>query len=479
MVYPLLRAVSPMVVSTPSRARAKPSRGSLLLVAAMLAAIGAVTWLAWWDSHKESEAILDDVGKGQSVVAAVVARDLLTQLETAGLRGDRASEVTAHAGDLIGDAIPAGEREEMELLIAPPAERAFHSSDGRVLSFAPLRDALDRNQSTMRLGRPEAMALGLTPRTAVAGLAHVDAGTFGRWGVVAVATAAPHRDRETRAFWRLVLGVALAAGLVLAFGGVALRNQRKELEAKQALVLAQVERQRDEQLARAERVATTGTFALGIVHEVSTPLAVIMGRAEQLRGRVESDERGGHAVRAIIEQVDRIQRIIRRFLDMARGGPPSLTRTHARDVIRSAVSSIEHRFAKANVALSTDVPTEDAQILCDRALLEQALVNLLLNACDACSAGGHVEISTRSDAQHVVFVVTDDGVGIAPQVAAHATDPFFTTKPAGAGTGLGLAIASEIAKSHRGTLRIAPSGGHGSRASIAIPLAPTDAFRGT
>jgi signal transduction histidine kinase len=237
------------------------------------------------------------------------------------------------------------------------------------------------------------------------------------------------------------------------------------------LAVADLERQRDEHLSRADRIATMGTFAMGVVHEVSTPLGVIMGRAEQLHGRAEQDERSLHAEEVIIEQVGKIQVIVRRFLDLARGGPPSLARSEPGDVVRSAVSSVEHRFAKAQVSLSADVPADANQIFCDRALLEQALVNLLLNACDACAVGGRVEISTRSDAEQAVFVVTDDGVGIEPEVAARATDPFFTTKPMGAGTGLGLAIAAEIAKSHRGALMIAPNGDRGSRACIEIPIA--------
>jgi signal transduction histidine kinase len=165
---------------------------------------------------------------------------------------------------------------------------------------------------------------------------------------------------------------------------------------------------------------------------------------------------------------------------MARGGPPSLARTKPGDVIRSAAALVEHRFAKAGVSLSIDVVDDAGVILCDRALLEQALVNLLLNACDACAAGRErserneaheVKVSVRADAEQVVFVVNDDGAGIDPTIMARAKEPFFTTKPAGAGTGLGLAIASEIAKSHRGELSIAPNADRGTRACIEIPIA--------
>jgi signal transduction histidine kinase len=480
----------------------------------MLLAVGTVTGLAWWDSRRESEAILRDVGREQSVVASVLAMDLRAHLETverdATLAAEHGSswgegrygkadlrqpgrpraldvergslvltvsrsdghviDFTVRASDLLGETafINSG---ELQFFVAPPGETLLYSSDGHVLSLPALRNALDRHQVTAELNRSEAFSAGLLPRTAMAGLAHVDVGSLGQWGVAAVATAARQRDREARAFWRFLLGAGIASGLVLAFGGVALRNQRRELKAQHDLAVVEIERARDDQLSRAERVATMGTFAMGIVHEVATPLSVIMGRAEQLQLRSSQDDRSVHAAQAIIAQVERIQLVVRRFLDMARGAPPSLARTDPVAIIRASAATVLHRFVKARVALSVDDQEEMSEIRCDRALLEQALVNLLLNACDACTPGGHVEISTHSDTEQVAFVVTDDGVGIDPEIAARAKDPFFTTKPAGAGTGLGLAIASEIAKSHRGELTIAANDGRGTRACIEIPLA--------
>jgi signal transduction histidine kinase len=462
------------------------------LVACMLLAIGAVMALAWWDSARESEAVFRDVGDEQSVLASVVAVDLRAHLEAIE-RALRASEIrrdegggglvvhldapggtraaTVHAADLLGTL--SGRPGELRVLLAPPGETRFYTSDDEWLSLGAVREALDRGLTSVRLTRAEAAAAGLVARTAMAGIARVDAAPLGAWGVIAVGTAARQRDREMRALWRLVLGVAVASGLVLAFGGLAWRKQRKELALEQELAVAHAQQVRDDRLARAERAATMGTFAMGVIHEVSTPLGVIVGRAEQLRGRAGQDERAVYAAQTILQQVDRIQVVIRRFLDMARGGPPMLSKEHPGEVLRAAASSVEHRFARATVSLATDAPPDVEPVLCDRALLEQALVNLLLNACDACKAGGHVDAAVRQDSGRVAFVVTDDGEGIAPGAAARAKEPFFTTKAPGAGTGLGLAIASEIAKSLRGELTIAPNGARGTRASIELPVAST------
>jgi two-component system NtrC family sensor kinase len=484
------------------------------LAAWMFVAIVVVTGLAGWDEQREAEAALLDLGTEQSIVASSLASSLEARLTTAvrdavlidehGPRGPwghyapavarapseppaalrdrshlllsieladgRIVDLGTVASDLLAQPPRVDHSTGLRVFVATPSDTALYSTDGSVLSSHALRDALDHGIGTLRLGRNEAAELGLVARTAMAGLAHLDAGPLGRWGVVAVATAARERDRETRAQWRLVLGVAVASGLVLAFGGIALRKQRKELELVRELAVAQVQQARDEELAVAARLATMGTFAMGVVHEVATPLGVIMGRAEQLLARAKDDERATRGAQAILQATDHIQLIVRRFLDLARGGRPSIELADPSEVVGAAASSVEHRFAKANVSLATDLPADMPPIQCDRALLEHAIVNLLLNACEACEPGGHVDLAARSDAQRIAFVVTDDGVGITPENAARATEPFFTTKPAESGTGLGLAIATEIAKSHRGDLTIAANAEKGTRACIEIPI---------
>ncbi len=481
----------------------------------MLAAIAVVTGLAWWDEQREADAALRDLENEQSVLATSLAGTLRANLgilerdarlageHGAGILGARyAPALVRSAGaprasasdparmlisvpidggrlvdlgvlprDLLDRDQRLGRPGELQVLVAAPHETALRLVDGTVVGTAAVRDALDRGLPALRLAPSDAVDVGLPARTSMVGMAAVDAGELGRWGVASVASAARERDREKRAIWRLILGVFVTSGLVIAFGGTALRRQRKELELQRELAVAEAQRQRDEELGRAERVATMGTFAMGIAHEASTPLAVIVGRAEQLLARLKDDERAERSVQTILTQADRIQNIIRRFLDMARGGPPALERVDPATVVRAATSAVEHRFAKAHVTLAADVPATMPAIQCDRDLLEQAVVNLLLNACEACQAGGRVEVTARADAEQVAFVVTDNGAGISAENASRAKEPFFTTKPHGAGTGLGLAIATEIVKSHRGELSIAPHTDHGTRALIEIPIA--------
>jgi signal transduction histidine kinase len=278
--------------------------------------------------------------------------------------------------------------------------------------------------------------------------------------VVVVATAQVERDREIRARWRLVLGVLVAVGLVVAFGGLAMRTHKKELALAQNLALA-----------RADKLATMGALATGIAHEVSTPLGVILGRAEQLLPK-QTDDRAKRAVEAIIEQSQRIDAVIRGFLSLARGGTPALEHADPERLARSAAGLVAHRFEAAGVRLATEVDPALPKVPCDARLFEQVLVNLLVNACDACDKGGLVTLSVRADGGRVAFAVTDDGAGIDPADAARVTEPFFTTKPEGKGTGLGLAIANEIVKHHHGSLALRPrEKGRGTRASVHLPAA--------
>jgi signal transduction histidine kinase len=236
------------------------------------------------------------------------------------------------------------------------------------------------------------------------------------------------------------------------------------------LALAALARERDAELATASRAATLGTLAMGIAHEVSTPLGVIAGRAEQLMPKVESDERAARAVRAILDQSERIRRVIRAFLDLVRGGAPALREESPASVLEGAIGLVEHRFAAAGVTIEKRVASDLPALRGDVPMLQQALVNLLLNACDACTRGGRVVASVAREADRVTFDVTDDGRGITTEEAARATEPFFTTKAPGAGSGLGLAIANEITKLHNGTLVLAPASPRGTQATLTIPL---------
>jgi two-component system, NtrC family, sensor kinase len=443
----------------PRRPPPGDARRSPPLVLLMVLAVTVIAALAFWDEERESEAALDDFAQEQATLASSVAAGLSGRLADTG--------ALLPPAELLEGAARVERPGAVRLFLAPSQGDELFAADGRTITSAPIRRGLAAGQASVWLSRAEAAELGLPPRRAAAGLAQVKGGRF---GVAVVSTALRERDREQRARFRLVLGVIFGAGLVFAFGSVALRNQRRELLLERELDVTDLLRERDARLATAGKAAIMGTLAMGVAHEVGTPLGVIIGRAEQILGHVDGDERLRRSLVAIVEQAERIQRVIRGLLDVARGGAPVLDDVEPGAVLGRAVGLVEHRFEGAGLTLTTDVPVDLPAIRCDTALLEQALVNLLLNACDACEHHGHVDVKIRCDGDRVAFTVVDDGVGITADAAARATEPFFTTKPAGKGTGLGLAITNEIVKIHRGALSIEPASPRGTRASVIVPV---------
>jgi signal transduction histidine kinase len=441
----------------------------------MLLAIAAVTALAYWDAQRESASALSDFADEQATLAKSVGSSVSYRLARA---SELSPGVPPKTEALLSGARAIERPADVIVLLRRPKSGAFETSQGAPVTSQAIAAALDAGEPWVRLTRPESAELGLPARASIAGLDRITTND-GAWGVVVVASALRERDRERRATARLTLGVALAAGLVITFGGLALRKQRKELSLSHELAIASMRAARDEELVRADKLATMGALATGIAHEVSTPLGVIVGRAEQLLPRVKDDERATKAVAVIGEQADRIDRVIRGFLRLARGDAPMLERAAPKMLVTTACTLVDHRFEKAGVELTQEVDDALPEISCEPRLFEQVLVNLLLNACDACEREGHVDLSVKADDEHVSFVVTDDGEGISPEAAKRATEPFFTTKEAGKGTGLGLAIATEIVKNHHGTLDLAPrTDARGTVATVRLPRAAKIETRG-
>jgi len=423
-------------------------------------AVLVVAGLAYWDAIRESEASLREMADGQAAVARALGVTL-DALRAAGAGADGQLRAILQRAERPGAS---------HLFVVHAGAGVLTSTAGQPVGSARVLNAIARRERAVRIPREEASAFGLPARTAIAGIAY--AADPRGLDIVVVSSAEHQRDRQAWARRRLLLSVAAAAGLVLLFGGVALRMQRKELLLESELAVAALRRQRDEQLERASKAAAFGTLAIGVAHEISTPLGVIAARAEQLAPKVAGDDKLAGAVAAIASQADRIKLVIRGLLGLARGDAPSAERIEPRRVVAQAVALVRHRLDSAGVPLTESIAGEPSAVIGDEKLLEQAVVNLLLNACDACKAvGGAIVVRAEQDGDDVTIVVEDSGVGISEADVERALEPFFTTKAREGGTGLGLAIAREIVSNHRGSLTLAPLPGRGTRATIRLPPA--------
>ena len=224
-------------------------------------------------------------------------------------------------------------------------------------------------------------------------------------------------------------------------------------------------RQLQQQVIHSEKLATLGQLAAGVVHELNNPLTSISVYSEYLSRKMErqgSDEGDLVKIHRICEGADRILRFTRDLMTYARptGEEPKLV--DVREVIERALVFCEHVVARANVKVSSEVDDELPQIYGVEGQIQQVLVNLITNACDAMEEGeGRLRIEAHAVSDLVQLAISDNGPGIPPDEHDKIFEPFYTSKAEGKGTGLGLSIVKNIITNHNGTIYVQESSGGG------------------
>lgn len=233
-------------------------------------------------------------------------------------------------------------------------------------------------------------------------------------------------------------------------------------------------RELERRVIQAEKLASLGQLAASVVHEINNPMTAVATYADALLKRSVLSPRADPAdvekYRRIVENSERVLRFTRDLVSYARPAQEKPEEVDLDAVIERAAGFCDHLLAKHGVELerhSGELP----RFLAVRQNLLQVFVNLITNACHASTAGGRVVITTRrADAEHAEVVVSDTGVGIAPELVARVFEPFFTTKPDGKGTGLGLSIVQAIIESHGGQVSVRSELGRGTSFVILLPM---------
>jgi signal transduction histidine kinase len=324
--------------------------------------------------------------------------------------------------------------------------------------------------SVERLGLPTRSIVGIAPRVTSA---------LGAWSVAVVAPAADLETRRRGFLWQLVITSAGVAGVILAVGWFILRQHANAAALTARLQAAEEVARLQRQLVRAEKLVTVGVLSAGIAHDIGTPLAVVRGRAEHMLER-RFDHRDVEDLRSVVGEIDRISSTIRQVLDFSREQPVTMDRTDARAAIERALELLRWRLAGKHITVDVDAAPDLPAVAAAADQLEQVLVNLLLNACDASGAGGAIRVSAALDAgraDRLRIEVADRGAGIPPHYLNAVFDPYFTTKKRGEGTGLGLAIVSQIVRSHRGEIALRSTVGVGTVVTLGWPLARAEEGR--
>ena len=226
---------------------------------------------------------------------------------------------------------------------------------------------------------------------------------------------------------------------------------------------------------RAQRLAELGQLAAGIVHELNNPLTAVTVFSESLHEKFlhrGADTADLEKLRTIRDAGDRLLRFSRDLMTYARPAPERVEEVDLPALIDKATAMCEPVLRRSNAAVLCHLDPVP-RLYGVRGSLLQVMVNLLTNAAQAMpTGGGSIAIDLRPEGDGVCLCVTDDGVGMAPDVVRRIFEPFFTTKPPEAGTGLGLSIAQRIVIRHGGTISVQSALGEGTRFTVLLPLRP-------
>lgn len=226
---------------------------------------------------------------------------------------------------------------------------------------------------------------------------------------------------------------------------------------------------------RAEALASLGTVAAGIAHDLNNPLTVILSRAELLLAtprqaltRPQMDE----DLKVIHRQAQRASRIVQEFLELSRHGPKRASALDLNDLVERVLLLIGDQMRKSGIEVEADLDWNLPPVLGDGVALERVLINLLTNARDAMAnmADGAVTITSTASGERPGWLrlsVGDNGDGIAPAALPRIFDLLYTTKPGG--SGLGLWLSRRIIQEHGGRIEVRSEVGRGTTFKISIP----------
>jgi two-component system NtrC family sensor kinase len=235
-----------------------------------------------------------------------------------------------------------------------------------------------------------------------------------------------------------------------------------------------IERSAREQIGQSEKLASIGRLAAGTAHEINNPLTGVLTFAHLLRKNENLGERERQDIEVIIRETTRVREIVRGLLDFARQSPSERQRLDLNGVVSHATALLRGQKEFRHISIKEQPADDLPKVLGDRNQLEQVVLNLSLNGCEAMPDGGTLTISTRVDGDSVVLTVSDTGTGIPEEDRGRIFDPFFTTKPVGRGTGLGLSVTYGIVQQHGGSVEVTSKVGKGSMFTIRLPAQPKE-----
>ena len=292
---------------------------------------------------------------------------------------------------------------------------------------------------------------------------------------------------------------------------------RVRLRAGERIIrLEQNLRETQAALIQTEKLASLGRLAAGVAHEINNPLSYVVNNLSLLRRDVldalrvlDKYRECGDSLRVaqpglvaeaarLEEEIDlpylrenlprlfessadglrRVRAIVQNLRDFARLDEAEFKEVDINDALRSTLEALRHESYKKAIRVETAFQ-ELPPVTCHAGKLNQAFLNIVLNAIQASEHEGQIEVRTRPDGEAAVLVeIEDHGSGIRPEDLPHIFEPFFTTKPVGTGTGLGLSVSYGVVRDQGGTIEVESVVGRGSLFRIRLPHHPPEADAG-
>ena len=279
-----------------------------------------------------------------------------------------------------------------------------------------------------------------------------------------------HPDIETRAVEKeIICHIAGRKRLPLQVSAAKLQDETgaflgyvllfKDLREVQALQKA---------LARSQRLASLGSLAAGVAHEIRNPLSSIKGFATYFRERYSLIPEDKEVSLIMIQEVDRLNRVVSQLLAFAKPVAIAKQPVPISDVIHKTLKLMEQQSRDRQIDIETKIPPGLPLVPMDPDQMGQVLLNLLLNSVEALDRGGRIMISASLNQDRLILQISDNGSGISETDLSQIFDLYFTTKTSG--TGLGLAIVHNIVEAHDGDIKVESLAEKGTTVTIRLPI---------
>ncbi len=227
----------------------------------------------------------------------------------------------------------------------------------------------------------------------------------------------------------------------------------------------------ERRIRESERLAHIGKLTTSLAHEIRNPLSSVKMNSQIILKNLEFRGNDKRRMEIIVSEISRLERILDEMLDFAKPIKLNLEPLSLNRAINSCLEILEGKIREKKISIKKLYGKGLPSLLADREKMEQAIINILLNAIEVLSEGGHIEIATNlweMENRVIKIEISDDGPGISPEDFPYVFDPFFSNKKKG--TGLGLSNVKKIIEAHGGKVGAIPRTPHGTQISLILPL---------